>query len=274
MEASQAHRASLLRLAAAVLLAIAILHTEHWLGVAGSVTGSVGLVLGDRIAAAVMTPRLRQRLGLASADAGRLEHGPETGWSALKIGARVIAVIGFCAVVVYTNALVCALLHVPSLVVEINTLCLEVCSPRGGVMHRTAPPLTAVCVCLCHGWQDHGWQQLSVAAVDAVERSDRLHLRLDRRERPEQAARRVTKLVQVAHGWLAQRFPPSAGATAEAQCDRESRLLSRGLTALTLLALSLDGVLLFALVCMLYFLRKLEAAEERIRRVISGKDNV
>ena len=161
--------------------------------------------------------------------------------SALKIGARVIAVIGFCAVVVYMNALVRALLHVPALVVEINTLCLEVACVWGGVLHRTASPLTTARVCLCHGWQDHGWQQLSVAAVDAVERSGRLHLRLDRRERPEQAARRVTRVVKVAHGWLAQRFPPSVGTTAEAQCDRKSRLLSRGLTALALVALSLDG---------------------------------
>jgi hypothetical protein len=51
----------------------------------------------------------------------------------------------------------------------------------------------------------------------------------------------VTRVVKVAHGWLAQRFPPSVGTTAEAQCDRKSRLLSRGLTALALVALSLDG---------------------------------
>lgn len=50
VEAAQAHRASLLRVAAAVLLAIAILHTDHWLGVAGSVAGSVGLVLGSNMA--------------------------------------------------------------------------------------------------------------------------------------------------------------------------------------------------------------------------------
>ena len=120
-----AHRASLLRVAAAVLLAIAILHTDHWLGVAGSVAGSVGLTLGDQIAAR-LTPGLQKRLGLASVSAGRLKCEPEPGWSALKIGARVIAVIGFCAVVVYTNALVGALLHVPALVDEITALCLEV----------------------------------------------------------------------------------------------------------------------------------------------------
>ena len=120
-----AHRASLLRVAAAVLLAISILHTDHWLGVAGSVAGSVGLILGDQIAAR-LTPGLQKRLGLASVSAGRLKCEPEPGWSALKIGARVIAVIGFCAVVVYTNALVGALLHVPALVDEITALCLEV----------------------------------------------------------------------------------------------------------------------------------------------------
>ena len=111
---------------------------------------------------------------------------------------------------------------------------------------------------------------MSVAAVDAVERSDRLQLRL---EGPEQA-RRVTRLVKVVHGWLAQRYPPSVGATAEAQCERESRLLSRGLTAFALLALSLDGVLLCALACMLYFLRKLEAAEGRLLRVMSVMNSV
>ena len=108
-----------------MLLAIAILHTDHWLGVAGSVAGSVGLTLGDQIAAR-LTPGLQKRLGLASVSAGRLKCDPEPGWSALKIGARVIAVIGFCAVVVYTNALVGALLHVPALVDEIHALCLEV----------------------------------------------------------------------------------------------------------------------------------------------------
>lgn len=119
------YRASLLRVAAAMLLAIAILHTDHWLGVAGSVAGSVGLTLGDQIAAR-LTPGLLRRLGLASLSAGRLKRDPEPGWSALKIGARVIAVIGFCAVVVYTNALVGAFLHVPALVDEIDALCLEV----------------------------------------------------------------------------------------------------------------------------------------------------
>ena len=108
-----------------MLLAIAVLHTDHWLGVVGSVVGSVGLILGDQIAVR-LTPGLQKRLDLASVSAGRLKCEPEPGWSALKIGARVIAVIGFCAVVVYTNALVGALLHVPALVDEISALCLEV----------------------------------------------------------------------------------------------------------------------------------------------------
>jgi hypothetical protein len=253
-----------------VLLAIAILHTDHWLGVAGSVAGSVGLTLGDQIAAR-LTPGLQKRLGLASVSAGRLKCDPEPGWSALKIGARVIAVIGFCAVVVYTNALVGALLHVPALVDEIHALCLEVSHSSVCTELRLRSPQCVAC--LCHAWQDHGWKQLSVAAVDAVERSDRLQLRLEGRERPEQA-RRVTRLVKVVHGWLAQRYPPSAGATAEAQCERESRLLSRGLTAFALLALSLDGVLLCALACMLYFLRKLEAAEGRFLQVMSVMNSV
>ena len=96
------------------MLAISIVHTDLWLGCIGSVAASASLILGDHLVQALS---LRRR-ALSDACSGR-------SWVALTILARVLAVIGFCAVVLFTDLVVRSLFHVPDLVDEINALCLE-----------------------------------------------------------------------------------------------------------------------------------------------------
>ena len=218
------------------MLAISIVHTDLWLGCIGSVAASASLILGDHLVQALS---LRRR-ALSDACSGR-------SWVALTILARVLAVIGFCAVVLFTDLVVRSLFHVPDLVDEINALCLED-SPG----FETRPE---------HADRTRAGLELRGYAAAGM-----------RPDHVERTAHRSRNVVVWAHRWASQSTPHVD--SLQLRCGREARLLRRGLIAALVGSLLLDGALAFCLVLMLYLLRRLDEMEAAAKQLTRERFDV